>query len=447
MTLYHSNEPWHCKAKEKALVRWYSWARELESKHNPQRIKFDLQNEIIEDYRGIDIFIALETIIKKCRVIFATEEDPIDLIRRERLNRDLYFFCRYKIILLEIEPLFSPDSELDEREVFTTLSERNSSKSPLKRKISSNSDNESPSKSIRIASKMELLNITSPEQKKSVKRNLNTSFADSLSPEYGTPTLNYSIASPSSQSNESIKIKLKLSQKQNPQVVLKSLDDTIMQKYLNSDTKKNSDEENTALTLRRSSRTVQRKSYAELISPEKFIRECEAKAGEHTPSRRSRRNILSSPETNSTPTKMTSIGKRVTNIPGRYTEDIIYSSIRNSILKTTTTTTDCCQTPSKRVTLCEDYTPETSKRRKSVATPRSGLKSTPSARLKQIKEGTITPSIQKREQAVQKGDTPLIKARSQLHVSHIPDALPCREKEYSNILSFIEGKLVDGCGG
>lgn len=37
--------------------------------------------------------------------------------------------------------------------------------------------------------------------------------------------------------------------------------------------------------------------------------------------------------------------------------------------------------------------------------------------------------------------------RERLHVSAVPDSMPCRENEYSNIYSFVRGKLIDGCGG
>lgn len=109
--------------------------------------------------------------------------------------------------------------------------------------------------------------------------------------------------------------------------------------------------------------------------------------------------------------------------------------------------------------MSEDYIPETPKkkgqvyvhespkRNSKIPTPKRTKKLTPSARSKQIREGILTPSVQKREKAVQKGDTPLIKARSQLHVSHVPDALPCREREYCDVFNFLEGKLQDGCGG
>lgn len=34
-----------------------------------------------------------------------------------------------------------------------------------------------------------------------------------------------------------------------------------------------------------------------------------------------------------------------------------------------------------------------------------------------------------------------------LHVSAVPDSLPCREQEFQDIYSFVESKLLDGTGG
>jgi origin recognition complex subunit 1 len=38
-------------------------------------------------------------------------------------------------------------------------------------------------------------------------------------------------------------------------------------------------------------------------------------------------------------------------------------------------------------------------------------------------------------------------ARKRLHVSAVPKSLPCREKEYMEIYSFLEGNLIDKVGG
>lgn len=34
-----------------------------------------------------------------------------------------------------------------------------------------------------------------------------------------------------------------------------------------------------------------------------------------------------------------------------------------------------------------------------------------------------------------------------LHVSAVPDSLPCREQEFQDIYNFVESKVLDGTGG
>ncbi|XP_026562764.1 origin recognition complex subunit 1 [Pseudonaja textilis] len=58
-----------------------------------------------------------------------------------------------------------------------------------------------------------------------------------------------------------------------------------------------------------------------------------------------------------------------------------------------------------------------------------------------------TPRIRSRNQTVQKPVNVLEEARMRLHVSAVPEALPCREKEFQDICNFIESKLLDGTGG
>lgn len=96
--------------------------------------------------------------------------------------------------------------------------------------------------------------------------------------------------------------------------------------------------------------------------------------------------------------------------------------------------------------LSDVYTPR-NRRLTNVQTPKSSIKGTPKNPAKLIRDGVITPSIHAREKSIVGDSTPLMKARSQLHVSHVPTALPCREKEYADINHFLEGKLLDGCGG
>ncbi|KAM6456446.1 origin recognition complex subunit 1 isoform 2-T3 [Liasis olivaceus] len=58
-----------------------------------------------------------------------------------------------------------------------------------------------------------------------------------------------------------------------------------------------------------------------------------------------------------------------------------------------------------------------------------------------------TPRIRSRNQMAQKPASVLEEARMRLHVSAVPEALPCREKEFQDICNFIESKLLNGTGG
>ncbi|XP_051044383.1 origin recognition complex subunit 1 [Phodopus roborovskii] len=73
----------------------------------------------------------------------------------------------------------------------------------------------------------------------------------------------------------------------------------------------------------------------------------------------------------------------------------------------------------------------------SLQTPSKTPKKTPHA----------TPQIRDRKLAVQEPTNVLEEARLRLHVSAVPDSLPCREQEFQDIYSFVESKLLDGTGG
>ncbi|XP_045114139.1 origin recognition complex subunit 1-like isoform X2 [Portunus trituberculatus] len=57
------------------------------------------------------------------------------------------------------------------------------------------------------------------------------------------------------------------------------------------------------------------------------------------------------------------------------------------------------------------------------------------------------PKMPSRTNPVMQPGTPLELARARLHVSAVPDSLPCRENEFQDVYSFVEGKLFDGTGG
>ncbi|KAH8253669.1 hypothetical protein KR032_006424 [Drosophila birchii] len=110
----------------------------------------------------------------------------------------------------------------------------------------------------------------------------------------------------------------------------------------------------------------------------------------------------------------------------------------------------------------EDYTPKksvqktpTRTRRVSTTTPSKGTTTTaaapmtPSQKLKKIRAGELSPSMQQRTDRPVKDSSKsqLQLAREQLHVSVVPKSLPCREREFENIYAFLEGKIQDQCGG
>ncbi|KAG9351009.1 hypothetical protein JZ751_024898 [Albula glossodonta] len=99
-------------------------------------------------------------------------------------------------------------------------------------------------------------------------------------------------------------------------------------------------------------------------------------------------------------------------------------------------------------------------RRTSVArTPRSTQKTHSAARTpsrtpsKKSVPGTprtprhATPSIPTRSLPARKPGNVLEEARARLHVSSVPESLPCREQEFQDIYSFVESKIIDGTGG
>ncbi|CAH1396334.1 unnamed protein product [Nezara viridula] len=91
--------------------------------------------------------------------------------------------------------------------------------------------------------------------------------------------------------------------------------------------------------------------------------------------------------------------------------------------------------------------------RRQVLTPKHSAKKklemTPPRSGKKIRSGFLSPVVKERTKCHLSG-TPssrLDLARASLHTSNIPSSLPCREKEYNNILSFTIRKIEDKAGG
>ncbi|XP_029356044.1 origin recognition complex subunit 1 isoform X2 [Echeneis naucrates] len=58
-----------------------------------------------------------------------------------------------------------------------------------------------------------------------------------------------------------------------------------------------------------------------------------------------------------------------------------------------------------------------------------------------------TPSIPSRSLPARQPANVLEEARARLHVSSVPESLPCREQEFQDVYSFVESKIIDGTGG
>lgn len=75
---------------------------------------------------------------------------------------------------------------------------------------------------------------------------------------------------------------------------------------------------------------------------------------------------------------------------------------------------------------------KTPRKRAGSATPGSTSK-------KRLK---MTPSISSRNKNVAEPTSPLGEIRRRLHVSAVPQTLPCREDEFSHIYNYVEGKKI-----
>lgn len=145
--------------------------------------------------------------------------------------------------------------------------------------------------------------------------------------------------------------------------------------------------------------------------------------------------------------KNTGIKSRPT--PGREGLRSSKKSITFTSLQETTKGKPATKTPSR--TKSSQKTPLKTPTQHKVKTPRTSHRTpkTPVANSakKPSRKSLMTPSIPERQQPCKTPGTPLELARKKLHVSAVPSSLPCRDKEFTDIYNFVEGKLLDGTGG
>ncbi|KAG5276039.1 hypothetical protein AALO_G00127230 [Alosa alosa] len=96
------------------------------------------------------------------------------------------------------------------------------------------------------------------------------------------------------------------------------------------------------------------------------------------------------------------------------------------------------------------HTPQaTEKMRPSTRTPRKtpSKKTAPTTPRTPKTPRHATPVIPSRNQPARTPGNVLEVARARLHVSSVPESLPCREQEFQDIYNFVESKVIDGTGG
>ncbi|NXG66195.1 ORC1 protein, partial [Hemiprocne comata] len=107
---------------------------------------------------------------------------------------------------------------------------------------------------------------------------------------------------------------------------------------------------------------------------------------------------------------------------------------------------DVLCTPEKKTRSNGTLSTPKSSRRSSVHTPAKTLKKTPLPGTPKTPQNA-TPAIPRRNHAAKKPASILEEARLRLHVSAVPESLPCREEEFQDVYNFVESKLIDGTGG
>ncbi|NXK98605.1 ORC1 protein, partial [Formicarius rufipectus] len=127
-------------------------------------------------------------------------------------------------------------------------------------------------------------------------------------------------------------------------------------------------------------------------------------------------------------------------------EDLLSSSDSSYSSSSEEEEDDVPCTPEKKTKSSRTFSTPKSSSKPSVHTPAKTPKKPPLPGTPKTPRNA-TPEIPKRSHAAQKPASVLEEARLRLHVSAVPESLPCREEEFQDIYNFVESKLIDGTGG
>ncbi|XP_059615057.1 origin recognition complex subunit 1 [Phlebotomus argentipes] len=421
--------------RARVIVQWYSWADTLNKFVTSSVIFEDPEREIVEDWRSYDSNISLGTISGTCNIIHIPEDMSVHSLLADnpslRDTETLTYICRYKLVrrtakqyelvpylndysskrsgkLSEITPHTNPERKQSilARKTVSPIKivgrsvVRQSTSKSVKRETldseSSDAENESPNKRRNSDDPLGTPRKRSSLNTSRVRRNLN----DSLNQSEDFDTLNYSIVNVE---NDALKVRLRVSERQ---------------KTVPKSPRKRSPQEELKTSPRKS-----RKSIAATPAVRKSIlRTPSSKLNNATP----RKSIVFSdiPQESSS--------ARPSRLCTRRQTIGFYCDAGDSPELRTPRGAKAVKTPS---------TP------KSAVTPKASRTTTPSQKMKMLREGVISSTVGNREGPVKGRKSQLEIARDQLHVSTVPKSLPCRENEFKDIFQFLEGKIKDGCGG
>ncbi|XP_034108753.1 origin recognition complex subunit 1 [Drosophila albomicans] len=488
----------------RAIVQWYSRPQAIPHKYfDDDDLAIDFDIEVIEEHRPYDNDVALGSIFRKCLVFEGSCQFSAEQLMKQQLQRSKaaipncpMFVTRYKfvkekkssyrLIPLEIQLDEQQDDKRRKSQTSTTKEVGSARKSIGRRRVSIAAANVPP-EFVDVNHFNNCENKVSPIKivGGSVVRLSEKKKTLSTSKTAAEINANYLMASPLTEKNPKVvtpKSRASAARRNLNLSLDKGADTTADSDCLNySIVQQTPDPKTPSNDMKIKLRVSERRKSTRLASVDsRDPLELVLEANSHTPIKQGRKRLgASNGDIYHTPTKKT---KEPLETLGN---ELTPSTRRKSILKSATTrladgtprrsiqlsniveqrifdNNEIISTPKRsRSKLADDadYTPKKSThkspgRPRRMSTTGTSTKQkedapmTPSQKMKKIRAGELSPSMEQRHQQLDVGHKSQLQlAREQLHVSVVPKSLPCREKEFDNIYSFLEGKIQDQCGG
>ncbi|XP_055917157.1 origin recognition complex subunit 1 [Eupeodes corollae] len=489
--LYELCDPYSKKDPFRAVVQWYSRPECIPIKNfDRDDLCIDFNIEVIEEHRPYDPDISIETIFRRCYVVTGSSQDSASgLILKKKIKNCPMFVCRYKFIKLKNQSYTLVPLEYQKEETSRRRSVSKSTSESASRRRSTTRTTSSAKKQriqdvefvdvdrmdenrvspIKIIGGNSVVKLSSKKMTSSTNKEINANYLSSPLTEKNhspkTPThakalaarrnlnisldnaagnttmdsdiMNYSIIKSTPENTpQNLKIKLRLSESQKgPNVVTRR-----------SSMRNSIDEQIEDLTTINSIQKDRKRTATKDVSYIDIY---------HTPSKKTkdpddpalsnrRKSILKSASSRvaaeGTPKRNIQLSNIVERRIFKNDEALLLTPKRSRSRKSK----DGNQSD-------EEYSAPKTPTRKSPASKHTSPEAsqmTPSQKLKLMRSGSLKPTIDSREASKsdrRKSDLQI--ARERLHVSVVPKSLPCRETEFLNIYTFLQGKIQDQCGG